>query len=100
MAGVHCPICGSDRSSVKNSRARGDKHTAQVVPGHIRRRECLDCETRFSTVELPVSYLETLESFRTNGTITELRRVQSALAIAIDQLVKVAKTPLERVAGK
>lgn len=41
-----CPHCGSNNVYVKNSRYRKEGV-------HYRRRECADCLTSFSTLEIP-----------------------------------------------
>ena len=44
---IFCPECGDVRSKVKVTR-----HILTATAGYIRRRrECLACGTRFSTVE-------------------------------------------------
>ena len=40
---MHCPFCGDDNSKVIDSRESGD--------GIRRRRECMACDTRFTTYE-------------------------------------------------
>ena len=54
-AGLKCPTCGKMGSSVKNSRV------AEKIGSIRRRRECLECKTRFTTYELQ---LETLWDVR------------------------------------
>lgn len=48
MSGVLCPSCSSQQSRVVDSR------TVEHGVSIRRRRECLDCETRFTTVERSV----------------------------------------------
>ena len=47
-----CPKCGGQSSKVKNSRPAFSVDEAKDKPEAIRRRrECLECGTRWSTVE-------------------------------------------------
>jgi transcriptional regulator NrdR family protein len=47
-----CPFCGGQSSKVKNSRPTFSADEAEHKPEAIRRRrQCLDCGTRWSTVE-------------------------------------------------
>ena len=43
---MKCPYCGSDKSSVLDSR------TAENINATARRRECLSCGEKFSTIEI------------------------------------------------
>jgi len=91
-ASMTCPHCGSTDSSVKNSRPRGqEREHAKAVPAIVRRRECFGCGKRYSTVEITVEYLDTLENWRASGSINELMKAKSALGTAIDVLTNVGK---------
>lgn len=46
-----CPVCGAE-TKVVDSRS--------VEDGTRRKRKCLECDYRFSTVEIDVDYYETL----------------------------------------
>lgn len=48
---LRCPACGSDQTKVTDSRSRGPK---AVEHGRFRRRQCSECDRRFTTVELVV----------------------------------------------
>jgi transcriptional regulator NrdR family protein len=49
MFGIRCPHCGSARSKVIDSR--------KINGGIRRRRVCIDCDARHSTVEVVQTYL-------------------------------------------
>lgn len=55
QSGVSCPECESIDSSVINSRPlKGDKGLM------VRRRRQCQCEHRFNTVEIPITYFKEL----------------------------------------
>jgi transcriptional regulator NrdR family protein len=47
--GIRCPYCGSAQTKVIDSR--------KIMGGVRRRRECIDCTERHSTVEVIQQYL-------------------------------------------
>lgn len=72
---MKCRACGSDKSKVVDSRAQEDG-------GRWRRRECLVCEQRFSTIEI---YVEEAEGRRKAALTARLanfgKRIQKAEAM-------------------
>ena len=71
---MNCPKCGSDQLKVIDSRGSPE----QVK----RRRECVDCKERFSTIEV------TVEKYETFGRkIDYLRRVITE-KVKIDNLLR------------
>lgn len=53
-----CPMCNG-QTKVTNSRPEDDCVN--------RRRECLDCHYRFSTVEVDVDYIKSIKNMNTVG---------------------------------
>ncbi len=45
---MHCPFCGNEETKVVDSRLAGEGSQVR------RRRECVSCETRFTTYESPI----------------------------------------------
>jgi len=50
-----CPVCGGD-TKINDSRSSGERLR--------RRRECLKCGHRFTTIEVDADYLEKLEAIQ------------------------------------
>jgi transcriptional regulator NrdR family protein len=71
---LKCPSCGSYTTKVVDSRS--------TKIGRRRRRECLDCEFRFTTEEVPSSYIGDLE--RENKNLQEIK----SLILKIQVVVK------------
>lgn len=63
---MKCPFCGYDNTAVKDSRACDDNTAIR------RRRHCLECSARFSTVE-HVQLLP-LKIIKKNGKVEEFQR--------------------------
>ena len=76
--GIHCPLCDH-----QFSRALDSRQSASVANGKRRRRECVQCGTRFATVEIVQEEYDQLirasspETFRT---FSDLGRKILALA--------------------
>lgn len=51
---MNCPHCGKDQASVIDSRPNRKRQTI------YRRRECLACGFRWSTVEISADYMRTV----------------------------------------
>lgn len=76
--GQACPACSSGRTKVTNSR---------VKEGAIRRRrECLDCTSRFSTLEVPISE-------HSGATMTHMAMLE-AKAAKYDEIASITGRPL------
>ncbi len=76
---MNCPYCNSNEIKVNDSRESKDGSTIK------RRRECLSCEKRFSTIE-KVLKLD-LEVEKSNGTIEEfnLQKIKKSLLKACEK---------------
>lgn len=76
---MKCPYCNSDELKVSDSRDSKDGTTIK------RRRECLNCEKRFSTIE-KILKLD-LEVEKSNGTIEEfnIQKIKKSLLKACEK---------------
>lgn len=111
MAGVSCPHCGHEKSYTVDSRSTrslrgrsetrravrhanggdsyaGRKVSVRMVPGmHYRRRQCLACNQRFTTIETVVQAAPALDVTALVGplerTLLQLRRVAPDVEAAL-----------------
>jgi transcriptional repressor NrdR len=85
---MHCPFCRHDDSKVVDSRGADDGNSIR------RRRECLSCGRRFTTVETSsvaiVKRNGTSEPFSRDKVITGVRRACKGRPVTEDQLAVLA----------
>ena len=72
---MHCPFCGHDDTQVKDSRPSADGATIR------RRRQCLNCNARFTTIER--IQLRELEVVKKTGRRAPFDREKLARSIEI-----------------
>nr|WP_228073742.1 transcriptional regulator NrdR [Corynebacterium sp. ED61] len=88
MSGVLCPSCSSQQSRVVDSR------TVESGVAIRRRRECLECETRFTTVERSVLLVTkrsgVTEEFSREKMIKGVRRACQGRDVSDDALKRLA----------
>lgn len=73
--GIQCVSCRSPNTGVKDSRPGTTKSGTPIIR---RRRFCLDCSTRFSTIETPTETYGLAEE--------ELAPIRTALASALAKI--------------
>lgn len=85
---MNCPSCGSTKSSVIDSRASDSRSIR-------RRRECVQCQKRFTTYEMiesvPISVIKkdgTLEIFDPNKIIAGVRRACYKRPVTEEQIAQ------------
>ena len=87
---MHCPFCRHDDSKVVDSRGSDDGNSIR------RRRECLACAKRFTTVETVqlaiVKRNATTEPFSRDKVIVGVRRACKGRPVTEDQLAHLAVT--------
>lgn len=87
---MHCPFCRHDDSKVVDSRGAEDGNSIR------RRRECLDCGRRFTTVEsVQLSILKrngTAEPFSRDKVVSGVRRACQGRPVSEDDLAHLAAT--------
>ncbi len=90
MAGVHCPFCQNSDTKVVDSRTVEDGQAIR------RRRRCLSCEQRFTTIERSVLMIEKrggeLEEFDREKVIAGVRRACQGRDISDAKLKMLART--------
>lgn len=88
-APMHCPFCRDTDSKVVDSRGTEDGNAIR------RRRECLSCGKRFSTVETVVLMVrkrnDVLEPFSREKVITGVRKACQGRPVSADDLAKLAQ---------
>ncbi|MBQ4137363.1 MAG: transcriptional repressor NrdR [Clostridia bacterium] len=87
---MKCPGCGSTESKVIDSRAMDERNAIR------RRRECLDCQTRFTTFEtiesMPVMVIkknEIREPFDRTKILNGIRRACEKRPVSVDQMERI-----------
>ena len=87
---MRCPKCGVDNDKVIDSRAGRDGGTVR------RRRECLSCGYRFSTLESVVP--EDIKVIKRNGERKEFERDRLRRGIASACYKRVSEDEIDRIA--
>ncbi len=88
-AGLHCPACNSPKTEVTDSR---------VFHGGIRRRRrCMACKTKISTIELPLdeatkhlARVPVVEAIGTLAKLGTLPKEQSELVLTLIEMLQMA----------
>ncbi len=92
---MHCPFCRHDDSRVLDSRTSEDGATIR------RRRQCPDCEQRFTTIEqmqlVVVKRSGVREPFNRDKVITGVRKACKGRPVSEAELAKLGQTVEEKL---